>query len=241
MQIIPVPIDREIDTADDISKLILMSAELNDGDILVIAQKIISKQEGQIVDLSTVIPSLLSQGLASQYDKDPRIIELILSESKRIVRMKNGILIVETHHGFVCANAGIDESNVKEGFATLLPINSDISAQKIRNDILKQTTKNVAVIISDTFGRPFRMGQTNHAIGISGMIPILDYSGTLDSFDRILRVTEIAIADEIASAAELVMGKTLKCPVAIIRNYSFDQKDHSIDKLIRLESEDLFR
>ena len=241
MQIIPVPIDREIDTADDISKLILMSAELNDGDILVIAQKIISKQEGQIVDLSTVIPSLLSQGLASQYDKDPRIIELILSESKRIVRMKNGILIVETHHGFVCANAGIDESNVKEGFATLLPINSDISAQKIRNDILKQTSKNVAVIISDTFGRPFRMGQTNHAIGISGMTPILDYSGTLDSFDRILRVTEIAIADEIASAAELVMGKTLKCPVAIIRNYSFDQKDHPIDKLIRLESEDLFR
>ena len=241
MQIIPVPIDREIDTADDISKLILMSAELNDGDILVIAQKIISKQEGQIVDLSTVIPSLLSQGLASQYDKDPRIIELILSESKRIVRMKNGILIVETHHGFVCANAGIDESNVKEGFATLLPINSDISAQKIRNNILKETTKNVAVIISDTFGRPFRMGQTNHAIGISGMIPILDYSGILDSFDRILRVTEIAIADEIASAAELVMGKTLKCPVAIIRNYSFDQKDHSIDKLIRLESEDLFR
>ena len=241
MQIIPVPIDREIDTADDISKLILMSAELNDGDILVIAQKIISKQEGQIVDLSTVIPSLLSQGLASQYDKDPRIIELILSESKRIVRMKNGILIVETNHGFVCANAGIDESNVKEGFATLLPINSDISAQKIRNDILKQTSKNVAVIISDTFGRPFRMGQTNHAIGISGMTPILDYSGTLDSFDRILRVTEIAIADEIASAAELVMGKTLKCPVAIIRNYSFDQKDHSIDKLIRLESEDLFR
>jgi len=241
LQIIPVPIDREIDTADDISKLILMSAELNDGDILVIAQKIISKQEGQIVDLSTVIPSLLSQGLASQYDKDPRIIELILSESKRIVRMKNGILIVETHHGFVCANAGIDESNVKEGFATLLPINSDISAQKIRNNILKETTKNVAVIISDTFGRPFRMGQTNHAIGISGMIPILDYSGILDSFDRILRVTEIAIADEIASAAELVMGKTLKCPVAIIRNYSFDQKDHSIDKLIRLESEDLFR
>jgi coenzyme F420-0:L-glutamate ligase/coenzyme F420-1:gamma-L-glutamate ligase len=155
--------------------------------------------------------------------------------------MKNGILIVETNHGFVCANAGIDESNVKEGFATLLPINSDISAQKIRNDILKQTSKNVAVIISDTFGRPFRMGQTNHAIGISGMTPVLDYSGTPDSFDRLLRVTEIAIADEIASAAELVMGKTLKCPVAIIRNYSFDQKDHSIDKLIRLESEDLFR
>lgn len=241
MQIFPIPIEKEITVNDDISKLIINSTDFNDGDVVVVAQKVISKQEGRIVKLSSITPSLLAEGISSQYEKDPHIIELILSESKRIVRMKSGVLIVETHHGFICANAGIDESNVKEGFATLLPINSDISAQKIRNDILKQTTKNVAVIISDTFGRPFRMGQTNHAIGISGMIPILDYSGTLDSFDRILRVTEIAIADEIASAAELVMGKTLKCPVAIIRNYSFDQKDHSIDKLIRLESEDLFR
>ncbi len=155
--------------------------------------------------------------------------------------MKNGIIIVETHGGFICANAGIDESNVKEGYATLLPINSDISAQTIRYKILEQTNKHVAVIISDTFGRPFRMGQTNCAIGISGLNPILDYAGTLDSFRRILLVTAIAIADELSSAAELVMGKTLKCPIVIIRDYSFKIEDHVIDKLIRPENEDLFK
>jgi len=135
LQIIPLHIEKEIEPSDDISELILKSSELCDGDILVVAQKIISKQEGQIVDLSTVKPSLLSEGIGSQYQKDPRIIELILSETKRIVRMKNGIIIVETNNGVICANAGVDESNVKEGYATLLPINSDISAQAIRNKI----------------------------------------------------------------------------------------------------------
>jgi len=241
LQIIPVPIEKEIDSSDDISELILMSSDLRDGDILVVAQKIVSKQEGRIVDLSTVKPSLLSEGISSQYQKDPRIIELILSETKRIVRMKNGIIIVETNNGTICANAGVDESNVQEGYATLLPINSDISAQTIRNKIREQTNKNVAVIISDTFGRPFRMGQTNCAIGISGLNPILNYAGTLDSFGKILRITEIAIADELSSAAELVMGKALKCPVAIIRDYSFEKKDHVIDELIRPENEDLFK
>ncbi len=241
MQIIPLHIEKEIEPSDDISELILMSSDLRDGDILVVAQKIISKQEGRIVDLSTVKPSLLSEGISSQYQKDSRIIELILSETKRIVRMKNGIIIVETNNGVICANAGVDESNVKEGYATLLPINSDISAQTIRNKIRKQTNKNVAVIISDTFGRPFRMGQTNCAIGISGLNPILDYAGTLDSFEKILRVTEIAVADELSSAAELVMGKALKCPVAIIRDYLFKIEDHVIDELIRPENEDLFK
>jgi coenzyme F420-0:L-glutamate ligase/coenzyme F420-1:gamma-L-glutamate ligase len=218
-----------------------MSSDLHDGDILVVAQKIISKQEGRIVDLSTVKPSLLSEGISSQYQKDPRITELILSETKRIVRMQNEIIIVETNNGIICANAGVDESNVKEGYATLLPINSDISAQTIRNKIREQTNKNVAVIISDTFGRPFRMGQTNCAIGISGLNPILNYAGTLDSFEKILRITEIAVADELSSAAELVMGKALKCPVAIIRDYSFKIEDHVIDELIRPEHEDLFK
>lgn len=241
MQIIPLYIEKEIESSDDLSELILKSADLNDGDILVVAQKIISKQEGRIVDLSTVKPSLLSEGISSQYQKDPRIIELILSETKRIVRMEKGILIVETNHGFICANAGVDESNVKEGYATLLPINSDISAQIIRNKIMNQTNKNIVVIISDTFGRPFRMGQTNCAIGISGLNPILDYAGTLDSFENILRVTAIAIADELSSAAELIMGKALKCPVAIIRDYSFKIEEHKVDELIRPENEDLFR
>ncbi|MEO2220476.1 MAG: coenzyme F420-0:L-glutamate ligase, partial [Nitrosopumilus sp.] len=175
------------------------------------------------------------------YDKDPNIIELVLSESKRIVRMKNGIIIVETHGGFICANAGIDESNVVDGFATLLPLNSDTSAQIIRTNIFKKTGKNVAIIISDTFGRPFRMGQTNCAIGISGLNPILDYAGTLDSFKRILRVTAIAIADELSSSAELVMEKTKKCPVAIIRDYSFNVGENKIHDLIRPENEDLFK
>lgn len=241
MQIIPLHIEKEIGSSDDLSELILKYADLNNGDILVVAQKIVSKQEGRIVDLSTVKPSLLSEGIGSQYQKDPRIIELILSETKRIVRMEKGILIVETNHGFICANAGVDESNVKEGYATLLPINSDISAQIIRNKIMNQINKNVAVIISDTFGRPFRMGQTNCAIGISGLTPILDYAGTFDSFKNILRVTAIAIADELSSAAELIMGKTLKCPVAIIRDYPFKIEDHKINELIRPENEDLFR
>lgn len=241
MQIIPIFIEKEIEPSDNISELIIKSSELNNGDIIVIAQKIISKQEGRIVSLSTIVPSLLSQGIGSQYQKDPRLIELILSETKRIVRMKNGIIIVETKNGFICANAGIDESNVKEGHATMLPINSDISAESIRHNILKQTNKNVAVIISDTFGRPFRMGQTNCAIGISGLKPIIDYAGTLDSFQKILRVTAIAIADELSSAAELVMGKSLKSPIAIIRGYSFDIEEHVVDELIRPEHEDLFR
>ncbi len=241
MQIIPLYIEKEIEPSDDISELIVMSSDLHDGDILVVAQKIISKQEGRIVDLSTVKPSLLSEGIGSQYRKDSRIIELILSETKRIVRMKNGIIIVETNNGVICANAGVDESNVKEGYATLLPINSDISAQTIRSKIREQTNKNVAVIISDTFGRPFRMGQTNCAIGISGLNPILNYAGTLDSFGKILRITEIAVADELSSAAELVMKKALKCPVAIIRDYSFKIEDHVIDELIRPENEDLFK
>ena len=241
MQIIPIPIEKEITTDDDLSELILNSGDILDGDILVIAQKIISKQEGRMVELSTVSPSLLAQGISSQYNKDPALVELILSESKRIVRLKNGLIIVETNSGFICANAGIDESNVIGGFATLLPINSDKSAEIIRTNILNKTGKSVAVIISDTFGRPFRMGQTNCAIGISGLNPILDYAGTLDSFKRILRITAIAVADELSSATELVMGKTKKCPVAIVRNYSFNVGSNTIQDLIRPENEDLFK
>ena len=245
MEIIPVHIEKEIEISDDIFEIISQNFKLEDSDILVIAQKIISKQEGRIVDLSSVTPSLLAQGIASQYHKDPRIVELILSESKRIVRMKNEIIIVQTNNGFVCANAGVDESNVKDGYATLLPIDSDISAQTIRKKIKENTNKDVAVIISDTFGRPFRAVAANTiiktSIGISGLNPILDYAGTMDSFGKRLRITEIAIADEFSAAAELVMGKTLNCPVVIIRDYSFKIEELGVDKLIRLEKEDLFR
>ncbi|MGD8708234.1 MAG: coenzyme F420-0:L-glutamate ligase [Nitrosopumilaceae archaeon] len=241
MQVIPVHISKEIEIDDDLVELILNSTSIKDGDVLVIAQKIISKQEGRVVNLSKIEPSLLAQGISSQYQKDPRIVELILKESKKIVRMQNGVIIVETKTGFVCANAGIDESNVKDGFATLLPVDSDDSAKKIRETVLKKTGKNIAVVVSDTFGRPFRMGQTNCAIGLSGLASILDYAGTKDSFGNVLRVTAIAISDEIASAAELVMGKNNQCPVAIIRDYKFSNERDSISEIIRPEQEDLFR
>lgn len=241
MQIIPIHIEKEIEPDDDIAELIIASEEIHNGDILVIAQKIISKQEGRIVELSSVVPSLLAEGISSEYEKNPRIIELILNESKQIIRMERGILIVETKNGFICANAGIDESNVKNGFATLLPLNSDKSAENIRKEILQKINKTISVIIADTFGRPFRMGQTNCAIGISGMNPILDYAGTKDSFEKTLRITAIAIADELCSAAELVMKKATNCPVAVIRGYDFKNENSSISDLIRPQNEDLFR
>lgn len=241
MQILPVLISKEIKPEDNIANLIVTSQDIVDGDIVVIAQKIISKNEGKLVSLSSVAPSLLAEGIASQYQKDPRIVELILRESEKIVRMQNGIIIVQTKHGFVCANAGIDESNVQDGYATLLPENPDISAKLIGDEIFNLTKKKVAVIIADTFGRPFRMGQTNSAIGVSGISPILDYAGTHDYFGKPLRVTAIAVVDELCGAAELVMKKALKCPVAIIRNYKFSNTPSSIVDLIRPENEDLFR
>lgn len=241
MQVIPVQISKEIEFGDNISDLICKSTELYDGDIVVIAQKIISKQEGRIVNLSSVNPSLLAKGISSEYNKDPSIVELILLESKKIVRMERGVIIVETNSGFICANAGIDESNVKNGFATLLPINSDHSAEGICKQVRESSKKEITVVISDTFGRPFRLGQTNCAIGISGFNPILDYAGTRDNFGNVLRVTAIAIADEICGAAELLMKKTTKCPVVIIRGYAIQIEKSSIDQIIRSEKDDLFR
>ena len=242
IQIIPVKIKGDIQPGDDIPALILSSNNsINDGDIIVVSQKIISKQEGRVIKLDSVIPSELSIGIASAYDKDPKLVEVILSESKRIVRMEHGVIIVETNHNFICANAGIDESNVEKGFATLLPVDPDRSAKKIRDFILQITGKNTAVIISDTFGRPFRLGQTDHAIGIAGIESIQSYEGKPDTFGKIMRVSAIAIVDELCAAAELVMGKTEKSPVAIIKNYSFESKNDSISSIIRDEKEDLFR
>ncbi|NMJ67392.1 MAG: coenzyme F420-0:L-glutamate ligase [Marine Group I thaumarchaeote] len=243
LQIIPIKIQKEIGLDVNLVDLILESSEINDGDILVFSQKIISKNEGRILSLSSVNPSLLANGIASSYGKDPRLVELILSESKRIVRMENGIIIVETKHGFVCANAGIDESNVQvqDGYATLLPDDPDKSANLLKDRIEQKTGKNTAVIISDTFGRPFRLGQTNVAIGIAGLEPILDYNGKPDTFGKIMQVTAIAVADEICSASELVMGKVLKCPIVIVRNYNFSFSDAKIQKMLRLDHDDLFR
>ena len=241
LQVIPIKIQKEIESGDDLVDLILQSFEINDGDVLVFSQKIISKNEGRILSLSSVNPSLLADGIASSYGKDPRLVELILSESKRIVRMENGVIIVETKHGFVCANAGIDESNVKDGYATLLPDDPDKSANLLKDRIKQKTGKNVAIIISDTFGRPFRLGQTDVAIGIAGLEPILDYNGKPDTFGKIMQVTAIAIADEICSTSELVMGKVQKCPIAVIRNYNFSSSTAKIQEMLRSDHDDLFR
>jgi len=241
LQIIPVNIKKEIKSDDDLVDFVLESSEIHDDDILVFSQKIVSKNEGRILSLSSVNPSLLANGIASSYCKDPRLVELILSESKRIVRMENGIIIVETNHGFVCANAGIDESNVQDGYATLLPVDPDKSANMLKDRIEQKTGKSVAVIISDTFGRPFRLGQTDVAIGISGIEPILDYNGKPDTFGKIMQVTAIAVADEICSASELVMGKVQKCPIAIVRNYNFSLSTAKIQKMLRADHDDLFR
>jgi len=244
LQIIPVNISKDVEIGDDLVELLFENRtgqELKEGDILVFTQKIISKQEGRKIDLSKVVPTILAMGIAGEYVKDSRIIQLILDETKRIVRMKNGIIISETHQGLVCANAGVDESNVENGFATLLPKNADESAQELRRRIKTKTGKNIAVVISDTFGRPFREGQTDVAIGISGISSIIEYAGKRDIFNRILRVTAIAIADEICSASELVQGKTLRAPITIVRNYRFDKKNDALKFLLRPKSLDLFR
>ncbi|HEV2192480.1 MAG TPA: coenzyme F420-0:L-glutamate ligase [Nitrosopumilaceae archaeon] len=244
LEIIPVKIDKEIEQNDDISELILSSTskpEIKDNDILIVTQKIISKQEGRTVQLSTITPSLVAMGIGSEYGKDPQVVQKILDESKRIVRLSDGIIISETIHGFVCANAGVDESNIKHGYVTLLPKDANMSAQKLRESIKKKTGKNVAVIISDTFGRPFRMGQTNCAIGLAGISAIADYVGTKDTFGRVLHVTEIAIVDEICSASELVMGKSLNTPITIVRNYKFSDSKSDMNDLLRPKDEDLFR
>jgi coenzyme F420-0:L-glutamate ligase / coenzyme F420-1:gamma-L-glutamate ligase len=243
LQIVPIHLKNDIQPTDDLVDLILSSSKtkLENGDVLVISQKIISKHEGRVVNIESIIPSELSIGIASAYNKDPKLVQAILSESERIVRMDHGVIIVQTKHGFVCANAGIDESNVENGYATLLPKNSDKSAQEIRLKILQQTGKKIAVIISDTFGRPFRMGQTDQAIGISGMDAILHYEGTSDTFGKLLRVTATAVVDELCSAAELVMGKTKKIPAAIIQNFEFKENTGNIQSLIRSDEEDLFK
>tara|TARA_B100001079_G_scaffold172098_1_gene147589 strand:- start:637 stop:1374 length:738 start_codon:yes stop_codon:yes gene_type:complete len=243
IQVTPIKIKADVQPGDDITELILSTSKnpIDDGDVIVISQKIISKQEGRVINLESVIPSELSVGIASAYGKDPKLVEVILSESKRIVRMEHGVIIVQTNHGFICANAGIDESNVEKGFATLLPVDPDRSAKRIRDFILQVTGKNTAVIISDTFGRPFRLGQTDHAIGIAGIESIKSYEEKPDTFGKIMRVTAIAVVDELCSASELVMGKTNKSPIAIIKNYKFESKNDGISSIIRDEDEDLFR
>lgn len=233
---------------DDLAKLISMAAQkqktpLENGDIIVITHVVASRSEGNIINLNDVIPSGFAQTLAEQLDKDPALVEVILRESKGIVRMGGGNIITETKHGFVCANAGVDQSNVPgERMVAPLPKNPDLTAKKIREKIAKLTEKDVAVIISDTHGRPLRDGEINVAVGVAGINPIRDHRGETDLFGYQLRVKRTAVADELASAAELVIGQTNEgIPVAIIRGYPYLKSEKASAKmLIRKKEKDLF-
>lgn len=252
LEVIPISIPSEIKPNDNLIEIILSSLrksnslgiKIKNKDILVIAQKIISKQEGMFVELARVIPSKQALEIKKSVDKDPRLIELILQESRKIIKIFNKTMIVETNQGFICANAGIDQSNVSKNQdrVLLLPRNPDQTASRIRREIKRKTGKEIAVIISDTFGRPFRNGQTNVAIGVSGVKPIKSYIGKKDMYGNVLKVTEIAIADEIAGASELVMGKSNKIPAVIIRGFNFTiARKSNIKDLNRREKLDMFR
>jgi coenzyme F420-0:L-glutamate ligase/coenzyme F420-1:gamma-L-glutamate ligase len=249
IEIIPIPVIPDIKAGDKLDIIILESMNnanvfLSEGDIVVVAQKVISKAEGRLIDLKLVNPSEKSLQIAKQNDKDPRLIELILNESVDILRLARGILIVETKRGLICANAGVDQSNVEKSndYAALLPEDADLSARELRHSLKRKTGIDVAVVITDTFGRPFREGQINVAIGIAGIQPIRSYIGTLDMYGKKLKVTEIAVVDEIASAAELQMGKSERIPVVIIRGYVYQMVEtSSLSQLLRAKGKDLFR
>src|SRR5215831_6751353 len=215
---------------------------LQAGDILVVTQKIVSKAEGCLIALKDVTPSHWAEQYARQWGKDPRHVEVVLHQSRRIVRMDRGVLIAETHHGFICANAGVDQSNIEgEEVVAVLPLDPDASARAIRQDLHERLGVEVAVIISDTFGRPWRDGIVNVAIGLSGMQAIKNYIGQLDAQGYELRVTSLAVADELAAAAELVMNKLDNVPVAVIRGYDYPHGEGSLTQLIRAPERDLFR
>jgi coenzyme F420-0:L-glutamate ligase/coenzyme F420-1:gamma-L-glutamate ligase len=215
---------------------------LRSGDVLVLAQKVVSKAEGCIVRLRDVQPSDLARSWARTLREDPRFVEVVLRESHRVIRMTERALIVETRHGFVCANAGVDRSNVRSaGTATCLPLDPDRSAQRLAGRLRKLAKARVAVIVSDTFGRPWRLGLTNVAIGAAGLAVLEDLRGTRDASGRKLQGTILAVADELAAAAGLVMKKAARIPAVIIRGYHFAGPRGNARQLIRPASEDMFR
>ena len=232
---------------DDLADLIAQGIErsgltLADGDIVVVTQKLVSKAEGRLVDLREIEPSALAREWGERYGKDPRQVEVVLREARRIVRMANGLIIAETRHGFVCANAAVDASNASApDQVSLLPVDPDASAERIRRGLAERAGVELAAIITDSFGRPWRKGIVNVAVGVAGMEPLIDYRGQYDDQGYELRATVIAVADEIASAAELVMGKLARRPVAIVRGYAYQPGDGSARALVIEPERDLFR
>jgi coenzyme F420-0:L-glutamate ligase / coenzyme F420-1:gamma-L-glutamate ligase len=227
----------EVRPGDDLAALIRdAAAGIEETVVLAIAQKVVSKAEGAIVDLREIQPSALAQSWAAEWKKDPRLIELILAQSRRIVKMDRGVIISETQHGFVCANAGVDQSNVEGDFATVLPHDPDASARLLRTELGCG-----AVIVTDTFGRPWREGLVDVAIGVAGLDPLDDHRGRADRHGRKLSSTIIAVADQLAAAAGLAMPKSAGCPVALIRGFEWQPAEGSARSLLRKPDQDLFR
>ncbi len=247
LQIFGVPGLPEIEQGADLASMTVAAAAeagspLQSGDVVVVTSKIVSKAEGRVVDLATVQPCDFAVQWSAQWDKDPAVTEVVLRESKRIVRQLGPILITETHHGFICANSGVDQSSSGgKGLALLLPLDSDATARRIRHS-LGAAGLDVAVIISDTFGRAWREGQTDIAIGIAGMQPIHSYIGQIDPHGHEFRVQALCTADELAGAAELVKGNLSRVPVAVVRGHEWERDDTAtIAGVLRDSGRDLFR
>jgi len=245
--LIPIPFTDEIHPGDTLADKLLEALRrrrlrFQSGDILVVKHKIVSKAEGRTVDLATIEPTKESIAWAKQYALDPRVIELALRESRAVIRRKNGVLITETHHGFLCANSGVDVSNVNGGsHALLLPEDADRSAADLMRALKKQTGLNIPVIITDSFGRPWREGLTEFAIGIAGMKPLRDDRGRRDPHGYKLKASVEAVADELACAAGLVCGKLNRAPACMVRGFRYEAAAGSVRDLLRDPSADLFR
>lgn len=235
----------EVHAGDDLAAIIHAASSaspLQAGDILVITHKVVSKAEGQLIDLATIEPSALALDWAAKWEKDPRQVEVVLRESRRIVKMDRGVMICETRHGFICANAGVDASNVPgENTVCLLPRDPDASAARLHATLAARLGFAVPIIISDSFGRPWRNGIVNIAIGVAGMAPLADYRGQFDTEGREMHVSVLAIADEIASASELVTGKLDRRPLTIVRGYAWDAHAGTAADLVMDPTRDLFR
>jgi len=247
VRILPIAVSGEIRAGESLSTRLLaamrtVGLRLENGDILVVKHKIVSKAEGALVALDEIHPSAASRIWARRYGLDARVRELAIRESRRIVRRKRNVLITETRHGFICANTGVDVSNVDGGkHAVLLPANPDRSAAKLRRELKKQLGIEIAVIIADSFGRPWREGLTEVAIGVAGMRPLVDYRGRRDPHGYSLHATVDAVADELACAAGLVCGKLAGTPACIIRGYAYQHGRGGAQELIRPAKNDLFR
>jgi coenzyme F420-0:L-glutamate ligase / coenzyme F420-1:gamma-L-glutamate ligase len=246
IQILPLRGLPEIACGADLVPLIVAACrrealKMQAGDILVVAQKIVSKAEGRVVALASIEPSPRAREFADSFGKDARVVELVLRESKVVLRMERGIIISETRHGYVCANAGVDQSNAAEGTAILLPEAPDASAQRLRDALSAAWGVELGVIISDTFGRAWREGLVNVALGVAGCPALIDYRGKCDAAGRPLTATVIAVADEIAAAAELVMGKADHVPAVLVRGVTLDATPGSGRDLLRPPENDLFR